>query len=82
MKNPKPYLEQSFEQIKLECQNKNVLFEDEHFSKNNPHTFGVFNSIIDSSLIEWKRPKDFIPEPQLFVNDPNPNDINQGDLNC
>ena len=72
----KPYLNQSYAEIKQRCLQSKRLFEDDKFpaAKSSMGRFRVEKSV------EWRRPREFVNNPQFIVNTIEPNDIDQGIL--
>jgi len=73
----KSYLNQSYEQIKAQCLNSNTLFEDKKFLADQS-SVGKFKS--GENIAAWKRPFEFVPNPEFIVQRIEPNDIDQGQL--
>ena len=71
----KSYLNQDFERIKNDCLRKRELFTDPYFR---PDSSSIARFNHPRSRIVWKRPHEIIYNPQLFVNDADPKDLNQG----
>ncbi|XP_062244260.1 calpain-9 [Platichthys flesus] len=67
----------SFEQLRQECLQKGVLFEDPDFPAVGA---SLFYSQTVPVNIEWKRPKEICSNPQFIVGDANRTDICQGQL--
>lgn len=72
----KPYLNQNYNELKQECIKSKRLFEDEKFSAKKS-TLGRNNL---PKNVTWKRPHEFIQNPQFIVNNIEPNDLDQGIL--
>uniref|UniRef100_A0A8D3CE68 Calpain 9 n=1 Tax=Scophthalmus maximus TaxID=52904 RepID=A0A8D3CE68_SCOMX len=67
----------SYEQLRHECLQKGVLFEDQDFPAAGP---SIFYSQSVPVNIEWKRPKEICENPKFIVGDANRTDICQGQL--
>ncbi|CAB1413605.1 unnamed protein product [Pleuronectes platessa] len=67
----------SFEQLRQECLQKGVLFEDPDFPAVGA---SLFYSQTVPVNIEWKRPKEICDNPKFIVGDANRTDICQGQL--
>ncbi|KAM3864704.1 calpain-9 [Diretmus argenteus] len=67
----------SFEQLRQECLQKNVLFEDQDFP---PVDSSLFYSQKVPVQFEWKRPGELCSNPKFIVGDANRTDICQGEL--
>ncbi|XP_034445250.1 calpain-9 [Hippoglossus hippoglossus] len=67
----------SFEQLRQECLQKGVLFEDPDFPAVGA---SLFYSQTVPVNIEWKRPKEICENPKFIVGDANRTDICQGQL--
>ena len=80
MTTPKPYLEQDFQEIKIKCLREGTIFKDTKFSIDNPDILFRFKREQNDQIV-WKRPTEKFSQPNFFVNDANPNDINQGFTN-
>jgi hypothetical protein len=72
----KPYLNQNYNELKQECLRSNRLFEDDKF-------LAKKSSLGRNKLpknVTWKRPHEFVENPQFIVNNIEPNDLDQGIL--
>ncbi|XP_071361442.1 calpain-9 isoform X1 [Trachinotus anak] len=67
----------SFEQLRHECLQNGVLFEDPDFPATDSSLF--FSQSVPVQ-IEWKRPKELCENPRFIVGDANRTDICQGQL--
>ncbi|XP_015252177.1 PREDICTED: calpain-9 [Cyprinodon variegatus] len=67
----------SFEQLRRECLQKGVLFEDPDFPATDASLF--FSQSVPVQ-IEWKRPHEICQNPKFIVGDANRTDICQGQL--
>lgn len=77
----KPYLNQDYEAIKAQCLKSGRLFEDDKFPAN-ASSIARFNKNLASGIV-WKRPHEFVQNPQFVVGKVEPNDLDQGQLgNC
>lgn len=77
--NPiKPYLNQNFELLKEACLLNGSLFEDATFPANESSIWKANKP--DCEKIYWKRPFEFISNPQFIVNNIEPSDLTQGQL--
>ncbi len=74
----KPFLNQSYEEIKQKCIESNELFVDELFPANEASIY-TFNKKAKSEIV-WKRPHDICQNPQFIVNSIVPNDLDQGEI--
>jgi hypothetical protein len=75
----KPYLNQSYTEIKRKCLESNALFEDNKF----PAKKSSLGKTPLQKNVVWKRPSEICDNPQFIVNSIEPNDIDQGSLgNC
>ncbi|CAK9301677.1 unnamed protein product [Gordionus sp. m RMFG-2023] len=81
--------DQTFQQIKQQCLERGVLWEDPDFSANDSSMFfseatsNLFFSKIAPDSFQWKRPKDICPNPKLIVQGASRFDVIQGELgNC
>lgn len=78
----KPYLNQSYQDLKEELLKKNELFEDNLFPSNSSSLFR-FKNIVPGLKISWKRPFELCNNPKFIVDSIVPNDLFQGQLgNC
>ena len=71
----KPYLDQDYEKIRNECLRNRKLFDDIHFP---PNAYSLARFQHPQTSIVWKRPHQIVNNPQLFVDDADPKDLNQG----
>ncbi|XP_039249670.1 calpain-9-like isoform X2 [Styela clava] len=69
--------DKSFDEIRQECLDKGVLFEDPEFPANDD---ALFFSQRPRVKFEWKRPHDICDDPKLFVGGASRFDIKQGEL--
>uniref|UniRef100_A0A3Q3QHL1 Calpain 9 n=1 Tax=Monopterus albus TaxID=43700 RepID=A0A3Q3QHL1_MONAL len=67
----------SFEQLRRECLQKGVLFEDPDFPATGPSLFYSQSVPVN---IEWKRPKELCSNPKFIVGGADRTDICQGQL--
>uniref|UniRef100_A0A8C9YW04 Calpain 9 n=1 Tax=Sander lucioperca TaxID=283035 RepID=A0A8C9YW04_SANLU len=67
----------SFEQLRQECLQKGVLFEDPDFPANDSSLFYSQAVPVD---VKWKRPKELCQDPKFIVGDADRTDICQGQL--
>ncbi|XP_033831568.1 calpain-9 [Periophthalmus magnuspinnatus] len=67
----------SFEDLRSECLQRGVLFEDPDFPAEDKSLFFSENVPVN---FEWKRPKELCDDPQFIVGDANRTDICQGQL--
>uniref|UniRef100_A0A3P8VMT6 Calpain 9 n=1 Tax=Cynoglossus semilaevis TaxID=244447 RepID=A0A3P8VMT6_CYNSE len=67
----------SYEQLRQECLQQGVLFEDQDFPATDSSLF--FSQSVPVN-IEWKRPTEICQNPQFIVGDANRTDICQGQL--
>ncbi|XP_078129565.1 calpain-9 [Sander vitreus] len=67
----------SFEQLRQECLQKGVLFEDPDFPANDSSLFYSQAVPVD---VKWKRPKELCQDPKFIVGDLERTDICQGQL--
>ena len=81
MSKYRPFLDQSYEQIKSSCLANGELWIDEHFPADDS-SLSRFKTFDEP--LEWKRPFDFCAQPPEFiVNGISVNDLDQGGLgNC
>lgn len=68
---------QNYQEIKASCLESGELFTDPKFTADDTSLF--FSKPL-SMNIEWKRPNEFVEDPQLFVDGADRFDINQGRL--
>ena len=72
----KPYLNQSYEEIKQSCQQSGKLFKDKSFPANDTSLYR-FN---EKKGIAWKRPHEIVENPKFIVDTIEPNDLDQGQI--
>jgi calpain-5 len=77
MSGLKPYLNQNFESIKQSCLSTGALFVDPEFPASRS-SLAKKNGMKNLDKITWKRPKDFVRDPQLIVDKVTPQDLDQG----
>jgi hypothetical protein len=76
----RPYLNQSYTDLKLKCVAEGSLFADKYFPASN---LSIWHKQKPSREIFWKRPHEIHPSPQFVVNEFEPANLNQGALgNC
>ena len=73
-----PYLDQNYEHLKQNCLEKNVLFKDASFPANQSSYYKINPLKIEK--VKWKRPHEFVENPQFIVNGIEPNDLDQGEI--
>ncbi|XP_063169492.1 calpain-6 [Candoia aspera] len=75
----KPFKNQKYEDLKLQCLEQKKLFEDPEFPASDASLF-YLNPLEN---VEWKRPKEFCEDPHLTVHGISSHDLHQGRLgNC
>lgn len=73
--------EQNYEQIKDNLLITRKLFEDDFFPANDLSIYRVKKFL--AQKIKWKRPHDFVKNPQFITNKVEPDDLHQGQIgNC
>jgi len=78
----KPYLNQSFYELKQGHLNSRTLFRDELF-RPEARSLSFFIKNRPEGKVFWKRPHDICKNPKFIVEGIDPNDFHQGDLgNC
>ncbi|KAM4699406.1 calpain-5 [Discoglossus pictus] len=71
---------QQYYALKRECQKKKELFEDPSFPPNNDSLFYKTQRV---QGVQWKRPKEIVADPHLFVDGISSHDLHQGQVgNC
>ncbi|XP_060105774.1 calpain-6 [Heteronotia binoei] len=76
----KPFKDQKYRELKLQCIEQKKLFEDPEFPASDA---SLFYSGPPPRKVEWKRPKELCEDPRLFVNGISSHDLHQGKLgNC
>uniref|UniRef100_T1IN91 Calpain catalytic domain-containing protein n=1 Tax=Strigamia maritima TaxID=126957 RepID=T1IN91_STRMM len=73
--------DQNYADLKKQCQERGVLFDDPHFPPTDVSMFFSEKGYVGQ--VQWKRPKDLSPDPHLFVDGISSLDASQGQLgNC
>ncbi|CAH1244477.1 CAPN5 [Branchiostoma lanceolatum] len=76
----KHFKNQSYSDLKKECEEKGELFTDTEFP---PTEESLWYDQAIPARIEWKRPRELCDNPRLFVEGVSAHDLNQGQLgNC
>ncbi|XP_038642930.1 calpain-5-like [Scyliorhinus canicula] len=74
------YKDQKYRELRKTCLREKILFEDPLFPTSNE---SLYYTRSPPGNIEWKRPSELCPDPQLFVDGISSRDLNQGSLgNC
>ena len=73
----KAFLGQDYEKLKLECLENKRLFEDDKFPANNYSLYRGKTSPFSSSIV-WKRPHEFLDNPQFIIDNIHSSDLDQG----
>ncbi|KAM4023088.1 calpain-9 isoform 1-T1 [Anomaloglossus baeobatrachus] len=67
----------TYEELRLECNRKGIMFEDDDFKANDSSLFYTEKPKIP---FVWKRPKEIVKDPEFILGDASRTDVCQGDL--